>query len=116
MPEDLAETLRRLEVALASANPSGVEGGLAALIPDDFLEFGASGRTWDADAIREALDRSLAEDPEELLDFEVTELAPGVVLATYRLGQPRPSNRSSVWVRRGGRWQVRFHQGTLRPE
>jgi glyoxylase I family protein len=116
MPEDLAETLRRLEVALASANPAGVEGGLPALIPDDFLEFGASGRTWDADAIREALARSPAEDPEELLDFTVAELAPGVVLATYRLGQPRPSNRSTVWLLRGGRWQVRFHQGTLRAE
>jgi glyoxylase I family protein len=109
----LAATLYRLELALASADPAGIDGGLATLIADDFTEFGASGRTWSAPEIRVALDREAATDPPELLDFRVAELAPGVVLATYRLGPPRPSRRSSVWVRRDGRWQVRFHQGTL---
>lgn len=110
---DLATTLYRLEAALASADPAGIDGGLAALIPDDFLEFGASGRTWTAPEVRVALDREAAADLVELLDFAVTELAPGVVLATYRLGPPRPSRRSSIWVLRDGRWRVRFHQGTL---
>lgn len=110
---DLAATLYRLEVALASADPAGIEGGLAALIPDDFLELGASGRTWTAPEIRAALDREAAADLVELLDFQVAALAPGVALATYRIGPPRPSRRSSVWVLRDDRWQVRFHQGTL---
>ncbi len=110
---DLATTLYRLEAALASADPAGIDGGLAALIADDFTEFGASGRTWTAPEIRVALDREPAADLVELLDFAVAELAPGVALATYRLGPPRPSRRSSLWVLRGGRWQVRFHQGTL---
>lgn len=111
---ELRDTLRRLEAALAAADPTGLDGGLGALIADDFLEFGASGRTRDATSIRGALARP-ATGPVELLDFAVTELAPDVVLATYRLGSPRPSNRSTIWVRRDGRWLVRFHQGTLLP-
>jgi hypothetical protein len=116
MTDDLRDTLRRLETALASADPAGIDGGLPTLLADDFLEFGASGRTWEVGTMRETLAGAAPSDLVELLEFEISELAPDVVLATYRLGQPRPSNRSTIWVRRGGRWQVRFHQGTLRPE
>ncbi len=111
---DLVELLRALEVALASANPLLGDGRqLAALLADDFAEFGGSGRHWTVDAMRAALADAPPLDAVELLDFTVSLLAPDVALATYRLGPPRPSNRSSVWVRRDGRWQVRFHQGTL---
>ena len=116
MAEDLRETLLRLETALASANPHGVEGGLPRLIADDFLEFGASGRTWDAASMRETLAMASPTDLVEILEFVAVELAPDIALATYRIGPPRPSNRSTIWCRRDGRWQVRFHQGTLRPE
>lgn len=116
MTDDLRETLHRLEAALASSDPAGIDGGLPALLADDFLEYGASGRTWDAVTMRETLAGASPVGPADLLDFAVTELAPGVVLATYRLGPPRPSNRATIWVLRDGRWQVRFHQGTLRPE
>jgi hypothetical protein len=46
-------------------------------------------------------------------DVHAVALAPDVVLVTFRLEGPRPSLRSSVWVQADGRWQVRFHQGTL---
>jgi hypothetical protein len=110
----LRHEIRRLEFALARGDPTGVDGGLASLIADDFLEFGASGRTWTASDVREVIDG----EPGPELDieaFDVAELGPDVVLATYRTGPPRASNRSSLWVRREGRWLVRFHQGTLRP-
>ena len=116
MAEDLRDTLLGLETALAAANPQGVEGGLASLIAEDFLEFGASGRTWDAASMRETLAMASPTDLVEILEFEVVELAPDIALATYRIGPPRPSNRSTLWCRREGRWQVRFHQGTLRAE
>ena len=41
-----------------------------------------------------------------------------VVLVTFRTTGPapdapvRPARRSSLWVRRDGRWRLRFHQGT----
>jgi glyoxylase I family protein len=46
-------------------------------------------------------------------DFAVTRLAAGAALVTYRSRDPRHARRSSIWVRRGGRWVMRFHQGTL---
>jgi hypothetical protein len=114
--DDLRDTLWRLERALAAADPTGVDGGLEGLIADGFLEFGASGRTWDKASMRRTLAGATPTPPVDLEDFVVEALADDVALVTYRLGPPRPSNRSSVWIRRDGRWQVRFHQGTLQPE
>jgi len=105
------EELLRLELALARRDPRGIDGGLASLIARDFVEFGASGRTWTADETREMV---AAEAPTDLAieGFAVAPLAAEVVLATYRTGPTRPANRASIWVRRDGRWQMRFHQGT----
>ena len=116
MDDELGTHLLRLETALVNRNPAGVEGGLPDLIADDFLEFGASGRTWDADDVREEV-ASPGEGPDMALDdVSLTRLAADVALLIYRVGAPRPANRSSIWVRRGGRWLMRFHQGTLRPD
>ena len=108
----MRDELLRLELALARRDSRGIDGDLASLIADDFVEFGASGRVWTAQATR---DMVAAEAPTNLVieAFEVSGLAGGVVLATYRTGPPRWSNRASIWVRRDGRWQLRFHQGTL---
>ena len=107
----LADELSRLEVALASRDASGLEGTLGDLIADDFVEFGSSGRVWDAASIREMLAVSTVGSV-EIVGFNVDPLGDGVVLATYHMTSPIPSNRSSVWVRRDGRWVMRFHQGT----
>ena len=51
--------------------------------------------------------------------FHLAVLHDEVALVTYRSDAPgpgvpsRPVSRSSVWVRRDGRWRLRFHQGTL---
>jgi ribonuclease HI len=80
------------------------------------LEFGASGRRWELEAIVEAL----AIDPSSP-SLEPTELTPvriadDVVLLTYRIGgQDGGSLRSSLWVREAGSWRMRFHQGTPTP-
>lgn len=112
---EVRDELFRLESALASRDPAGVEGGLMSLIADDFLEFGQSGRVWTAGSVREALEVPPGE-PAAIEAFEVAELADGVVLVTYLMPGPPPVNRSSIWVRRSGRWQVRFHQGTSRAD
>jgi len=46
-------------------------------------------------------------------DFAVARIAANVALVTYRSRDPRHAKRASVWVRRRGRWVMRFHQGTL---
>jgi hypothetical protein len=108
--------LHRLEAALANRDGSDVPEGLAALIADDFVEFGASGRRWTAAEVRALVEAGPDALPRLALeDFAAAELAPGVVLVTYRLAGERPSQRSSIWVRRGDGWAMRFHQGTLIP-
>ncbi|HSK53551.1 MAG TPA: DUF4440 domain-containing protein [Clostridia bacterium] len=103
---------RGLELALAQRRPSAVAGGFEALIDEAFVEFGASGRLWD----RPAVLALLAEPPrvEVMIDRdEVVRLADDVRLVTYRATlNGRRSLRSSIWVRRDGRWRLRFHQGT----
>jgi glyoxylase I family protein len=48
-------------------------------------------------------------------DFAVMRLAANVALVTYASRDPRHAKRSSIWVRRRGRWLMVFHQGTLLP-
>ena len=116
MTNDALETeLHRLESALARRDPSLLDGDastLFELIADDFVEFGASGRTWTAVEIRDALATEPARDvPME--DFAVARIAPSVALVTYRSRDPRHAKRSSMWIRRNGRWVMRFHHATL---
>lgn len=106
--------LLRLETALASRDAEGIGRDLPSLIADDFVEHGASGAVWDVDAVRRLLGAATP-DQARIEDFVAVELALDVVLVTYRIEAPRPSNRVSIWVRRDGRWMMRFHQGTLRP-
>jgi hypothetical protein len=111
----LEAELHRLESALARRDPALLDGDaqtLHDLIADDFLEFGASGRTWTAADVRNTLATEPARDvPME--EFAVARLSVGVALVTYRSRDPRHARRSSIWVRRKGRWQMVFHQGTL---
>lgn len=110
---EVREELQRLELALASRDPTGIDGGLISLIADDFLEFGKSGRVWTASSVGDVLEGATPE-PVVIEEFKVAELAEAVVLVTYVTPGPPPVNRSSIWVRRDGRWLVRFHQGTPR--
>ena len=109
----IRDELLGLESALASRDPTGIAGGLMSLIADDFLEFGQSGRVWTAASIREVMEVPPGA-PTVIEDFEVAELADDVVLVTYAMPGPPAVARSSIWVRRDGRWQMRFHQGTPR--
>ena len=115
---ELEELIRTLELRLVDPGVRANPEEMAALLADDFLEYGSSGRTFDKQQVLEALQHEGA-IRFSLHDFHVRNLSRGVVLATYRAtatpegAEPRSSLRSSVWVRRSGRWQVTFHQGTL---
>ena len=89
-----------------------------ALLAEDFVEFGSSGRVIDR---RQTIENLRTESPvrRSLTDFKAMQLAPGVFLTTYlaiRHGmpgeQPTYSLRSSIWMLVHGRWQMQFHQGT----
>ena len=111
--DDVARTIGRLEAQLLDPAVRTSPSRLGALLHDDFIEFGASGRVYTKQLV---LDTVPAEAPRALRmhEFSATVLAPGVVLATYRLhadGEP-DSLRSSIWTQCDGAWLVLFHQGT----
>jgi ribosomal protein S18 acetylase RimI-like enzyme len=88
---------------------------VAGLLHDDFREFGASGQVRDRNSVAKALAAEPG-DGGEAHDVDAVRLADDVVLLTYELRTPaRPALRSSVWVRDGGTWRIRFHQGTPSP-
>ncbi|MEM5474703.1 nuclear transport factor 2 family protein [Pacificibacter sp. AS14] len=84
----------------------------------DFVEFGRSGRRYERaemlfDPDQKAEIRALLPLP----DYSVELVAADVALATYtsevRYGDEiQVGRRSSLWVKNGGCWQLRFHQGT----
>jgi hypothetical protein len=85
-------------------------------LTDDFLEFGRSGRVYDR-----AKALSFTEGEIDVVlplpDFSTNEVAPGVVLVTYRSirtidGEVLVANRASLWIETVEGWRMRFHQGT----
>ena len=113
--------LRHLEEQLLQPEVRGSAERLAALLAEDFVEFGSSGRVFDRKQIIAAL---ADETPTKrsLSKFEATMLSEDIALVTYRAtrgSQPGAGAvhtlRSSIWRRSNGRWQMVFHQGTLAP-
>jgi hypothetical protein len=114
-----AQLLRRLEEHLLQADVRRSPAAVGDLLSDEFVEFGSSGRIFDKQQIITALRGEPTTSQRSVLDFRTTLLAPGVVLATYRLVRTdndgevwTHSLRSSIWKLVGERWQMVFHQGT----
>jgi hypothetical protein len=114
--DNVATHLQQLEEELLRPDVRRDAERIAALIADEFREFGTSGRIFDRTAIITEL---LNESPADLslTSFLCQQLAPDVALVTYRSQRAdaagtRHALRSSVWVNRDGRWQILFHQGT----
>jgi hypothetical protein len=111
------QSFRALEEALLDPAVRRSQSALSALIADDFVEFGSSGVASDKQGVLDAASR-LPDVVTPLSDFAVDSVSDSVVLVTYRSatrldrGLTRAALRSSLWVLRDGRWQLRFHQGT----
>jgi hypothetical protein len=93
---------------------------LAHLLADDFVEFGSSGHAYDKRRVRFLL-RKKVPTRLEIEEFNVIEITALAALVTYRAHSEskngmRSSLRSSLWIERGGAWQMIFHQGTAVPE
>ena len=117
----LAAHLQALEAALQSQAVRADSGSLAAMLADEFVEFGSSGTVWS----REATLADLPEEqfsPRSISHFQAQLLADGVAFVTYRSQRHASASRaagaslrSSLWKWRDGRWQMAFHQGTPIP-
>ena len=98
---------------------------VSALLAEDFIEFGSSGRVYDKSITVEALAEEAVSDTSpvpEVYDFTVKPISSDAVLVTYRSHrQPtatsdgRQTLRSSIWKMLDGHWQMLFHQGTVIP-
>lgn len=108
--------LLRLETLLLNPASCSRPETLWPLFANEFVEIGSSGRIYD----REQTVASLATVDStrgELSEFRVVLLTEDIAHVTYRAMRygepPQYSLRSSIWRRRGVRWQIAFHQGTL---
>ena len=120
MTEDRTEEFRMLEESLLRPDVRRSAEELDALIADDFVEFGASGRVFSKQDVLEAAAADELPDVRlPLSSCAVKMLSEWVALLTYRSVTSGPKGaiasaiRSSVWVHDGRRWRLRFHQGTL---
>ena len=118
---EICAHLRACEEALLDPAVRRDRARVAALLAEDFQEFGSSGRVWSREQI---LDLLATEDyePPAMEDFNCEQIGEGVALVTYRSvrinaqsGQSASALRSSIWVHESGGWRVRFHQGTEAP-
>jgi hypothetical protein len=122
----ISDHLKSLEEHLLDPIIRRAPEAVASHLTDDFLEFGGSGRVFDKATILEDLAKEFQAEPHRpaslLTDFKTRELAPNVILATYKAtrrnaaGEPiGQSWRSSIWTQVNGQWQITFHQGTPIP-
>ena len=114
------DAFRLLEERLAMPADTESRETLAALLAEDFQEFGSSGRVFDTAAVLDEL--VPGGRPRILLEnFTATSVTASVVLVRYvsrsvpGAGWKPPALRSSLWCHREGRWQLLFHQGTRMP-
>jgi len=115
---DIEIQLRHLELQLLNPVIRQNREAVSHLLADEFCEFGSLGHIFDKLQILDALESEPAHAI-SMSDFQTRIVTSGIALVTYRAhrhdsdaGSFSSSLRSSIWIMRGGRWQMIFHQGT----
>lgn len=99
-----------LERSLLGDEVRSDRAAVAALLHPDWQEVGRSGRLWTREAV---LDEIGPIEPVRVEVLSTSRLADDVILLLWRTSTAERSTlRSTLWVRTGGQWQARFHQGT----
>ena len=111
-PTDLPDIERALWQAATTYDRAHMDRTFA----PDFIEFGRNGTFYTRETMLNA--PNAAQDVTAILhDIALRPLSRDLTIVTYVSEVRYPagtewSNRSSVWDRSSGSWQVRFHQGT----
>jgi hypothetical protein len=113
------EKLRELEIKVMIAAGERRAADLRDLVADDFLEIGASGRTYTKAEVLAAIETAPLRKF-QIEDFKIVNSGDGWAMVSYRAGErsektSTASFRSTLWVERAGKWQIVFHQGTPIP-
>ena len=108
-------TLQALEESMWRAETRFNSAYMNAVLHPDFAEVGRSGRLFTRDEVLDMPPVPISlEIPRET--FSVSEVADGVALVGYDTipadSMHGAAHRSSIWVRDGDRWLLRYHQGT----
>ena len=110
---DTEQRLIELEWALWRAETRFDTDFMERTLAADFREFGRSGRVYERADTLAVTGVSIEAN---LRDFQLSLLADDIALLTYVSEVQHATldlaNRTSIWVHRDGRWQLRFHQGT----
>ena len=117
--ESILAVLQALELELHHPGTRISQARLEQLLHPDFHEVGRSGRPYDRATVIRFLAGQQDPPPTESSGFQVSMLAPGVALLTYRSARRQedgslsdPTLRMSVWLHGSAGWQLRYHQGT----
>lgn len=117
--QSLISELQALEVELHHPGVRCDHARLQQLLHPEFHEVGRSGRAYDLATVVKFLSGQKSPPPVVSDDFSVCQLAGDVALLTYRSAHRQADGsladhtfRSSLWVRVGVQWQLRYHQGT----
>nr|WP_026691173.1 DUF4440 domain-containing protein [Alteribacter aurantiacus] len=112
---ELKAKIQELEEALLKPEVRVDIGKLDELLHDEFFEHGSSGVVfYKKDCMGEG---GVGVREMRLFDFELHFLGEDALLATYVCvdkTRGHQSIRSSIWKFADGRWQMFFHQGTLK--
>ncbi|MCS6711421.1 ribonuclease HI family protein [Brachybacterium sp. EF45031] len=106
-----ADEVATAELALLRDDVRSSREAAARLVHPHATEIGASGRAYDRQGILDLL--GPLDPPAQPENLVTEQIAPGVMLVRWDDRRAdRLVRRSSVWVRDGGRWLLRHHQGT----
>lgn len=118
LEREVLSEIRRLEESLWQAKSRFDNALMDETFAADFFEFGRSGRTYSRTEMmfEEGTFNEIAATL-PLPEFRARYLTDDVIQTTYISevvydGETLCGNRSSIWSRIDGAWQLRFHQGT----
>ena len=112
--DDAALTLVcELELGLLTPENRQDAAFLHRVLHPDFIEFGASGRTWTCESIIADLISTTPEASIEVTAMTARRIDTDTILITYHADRSGlRSLRSSIWVQHHANWTMLFHQGT----
>ena len=113
---DRFEAAKDAELELLNSDTRRDVVRVGELLHVEFVEIGRSGRRWNRDETIAALAQERGRVEPTTDEWAFNEIAPGVVLLTYRISTPTARSRhSSVWDIAGKSPALLFHQGTMLP-
>ena len=112
----LEDELRELEIKVMTAAGERRTADLREYVADDFFEIGSSSRTYDKAAVLAAIETAPLRRF-QVEDFKIVATGTDWALVSYRSAEESSESsttswRSSLWMKREGKWQIVFHQGT----